>query len=37
MTVITKTIKVDSKGENDMVDIIDETLKPYWKVSLRMV
>src|SRR5689334_23256130 len=27
MTVITKAIKINSKGENDMVDITDQTLK----------
>ena len=27
MTVITKTIEINSKGENDMVDITDQTLK----------
>ena len=27
MTVITKTIEIKSKGENDMVDITDQTLK----------
>ena len=35
MTVITKTIKVDFKGENDMVDITDQTLKAILESKLK--
>jgi secondary thiamine-phosphate synthase enzyme len=35
MTGITKTIKVDSKGENDMVDITDRTLKAIQETNLE--
>jgi thiamine phosphate synthase YjbQ (UPF0047 family) len=34
MTVITKTIKINSKGENDMVDITDQTLKAIFESKL---
>jgi secondary thiamine-phosphate synthase enzyme len=35
MTVITKTIKVNSKGENDMVDITHQTLKAILESKLE--
>ena len=35
MTVITKTIKINSKGENDMVDITDQTLKAILESKLE--
>jgi secondary thiamine-phosphate synthase enzyme len=35
MTVITKTIEIKSKGENDMVDITDETLKAILESKLE--
>jgi secondary thiamine-phosphate synthase enzyme len=35
MTVITKTIKINSKGENDMVDITDQTLKAILESKLK--
>jgi secondary thiamine-phosphate synthase enzyme len=34
MTVITKTIEIKSKGENDMVDITDQTLKAIFESKL---
>jgi secondary thiamine-phosphate synthase enzyme len=34
MTVITKTIEINSKGENDMVDITDQTLKAILESNL---
>src|SRR5919202_203704 len=34
MTVITKTIEINSKGENDMVDIIVQTLRTILKSKL---
>jgi secondary thiamine-phosphate synthase enzyme len=35
MTVITKAIKINSKGENDMVDITDQTLKAIEESNLK--
>ena len=35
MTVITKAIKINSKGENDMVDITDQTLKAVHETHLE--
>ena len=35
MTVITKAIKINSKGENDMVDITDQTLKAIHETNLE--
>jgi secondary thiamine-phosphate synthase enzyme len=35
MTVITKMIKINSKGENDMVDITDQTLKAIQESKLK--
>ncbi|MFL6349820.1 MAG: YjbQ family protein, partial [Nitrososphaeraceae archaeon] len=35
MTVITKAIKINSKGENDMVDITDQTLKAIQESKLN--
>jgi secondary thiamine-phosphate synthase enzyme len=35
MTVITKTIKINSKGENDMVDITDQTLNAVLESKLE--
>src|ERR687888_2128981 len=35
MTVITKTIKINSKGENDMVDITDQTSKAIQESKLK--
>jgi secondary thiamine-phosphate synthase enzyme len=35
MTVITKAIKINSKGENDMVDITDQTLKAVHEAHLE--
>jgi secondary thiamine-phosphate synthase enzyme len=35
MTVITKTIEINSKGENDMVDITDQTLKAILESKLE--
>jgi secondary thiamine-phosphate synthase enzyme len=35
MTVITKTIEIKSKGENDMVDITDLTLKAIFESKLE--
>jgi secondary thiamine-phosphate synthase enzyme len=35
MTVITKTIKINSTGENDMVDITDQTLKAIQESKLK--
>ena len=35
MTVITKTIEINSKGENDMVDITDQTLKAIFESKLE--
>lgn len=35
MTVITKAIKINSKGENDMVDITDRTLKAIQETNLE--
>jgi secondary thiamine-phosphate synthase enzyme len=35
MTVITKTIKIKSKEENDMVDITDQTLKAIFESKLE--
>ncbi|MFL6321413.1 MAG: secondary thiamine-phosphate synthase enzyme YjbQ [Nitrososphaeraceae archaeon] len=35
MTVITKAIKINSKGENDMVDITDQTLKAIQESKLK--
>ena len=35
MTVITKTIEIKSKGENDMVDITDQTLKAILESKLE--
>jgi secondary thiamine-phosphate synthase enzyme len=35
MTVITKTIEINSKGENDMVDITDQTLKAIFESRLE--
>jgi thiamine phosphate synthase YjbQ (UPF0047 family) len=35
MTVITKAIKINSKGENDMVDITDQTLKAIHESKLK--
>ena len=35
MTVITKTIEIKSKGENDMVDITDKTLKAIFESKLE--
>ena len=35
MTVITKAIKINSKGENDMVDITDQTLKAIHETNLK--
>ncbi|MFL6410354.1 MAG: secondary thiamine-phosphate synthase enzyme YjbQ [Nitrososphaeraceae archaeon] len=34
-TVITKAIKINSKGENDMVDITDQTLKAIQESKLK--
>ena len=35
MTVITKTIEINSKGENDMVDITDQALKAIFESKLE--
>jgi thiamine phosphate synthase YjbQ (UPF0047 family) len=35
MTVITKTIKIKSKEENDMIDITDQTLKAIFESKLE--
>jgi secondary thiamine-phosphate synthase enzyme len=35
MAVITKTIEIKSKGENDMVDITDQTLKAILETKLE--
>jgi secondary thiamine-phosphate synthase enzyme len=35
MTVITKAIKINSKGENDMVDITVQTLKAIHETNLK--
>jgi secondary thiamine-phosphate synthase enzyme len=35
MTVITKTIEIKSKGDNDMVDITDQTLKAIFESKLE--
>jgi secondary thiamine-phosphate synthase enzyme len=35
MTVITKEIEINSKGENDMVDITDQTLKAILESKLE--
>src|ERR687888_2391033 len=35
MTVITKTIKIKSKEENDMIDITDQTLKAIQESKLK--
>ena len=35
MTVITKAIKINSKGENDMVDITGQTLKAVHETDLE--
>lgn len=35
MTVITKTIEINSKGENDMVDITDQTSKAILESKLE--
>jgi thiamine phosphate synthase YjbQ (UPF0047 family) len=35
MTVITRAIKINSKGENDMVDITDQTLKAMQESKLK--
>jgi secondary thiamine-phosphate synthase enzyme len=35
MTVITKAIKINSNGENDMVDITDQTLKAVHETNLK--
>ena len=35
MTVITKTIEINSKGENDMIDITDQTLKAIQESKLK--
>jgi secondary thiamine-phosphate synthase enzyme len=35
MTVITKTIEINSKGENDMIDITDQTLKAIFESKLE--
>src|SRR5919199_5239986 len=35
MTVITRAIKINSKGENDMVDITDQTLKAILESKLE--
>ena len=35
MTVITKTIEINSKGENDMVDLTDQTLKAILESKLE--
>jgi secondary thiamine-phosphate synthase enzyme len=35
MTVITKTIEIKSKGENDMVDITDQTFKAIFESKLE--
>jgi secondary thiamine-phosphate synthase enzyme len=35
MTVITKTIEINSKGENDIVDITDQTLKAILESKLQ--
>src|SRR5919202_5072035 len=35
MTVITKTIEINSKGENDMVDITDQALKAIFESKLQ--
>ena len=35
MTVITKTIEINSNGENDMVDITDQTLKAILESKLE--
>jgi secondary thiamine-phosphate synthase enzyme len=35
MTVITKTIEIKSKGENDMVDITDQALKAIFESKLE--
>ena len=35
MTVSTKTIEINSKGENDMVDITDQTLKAILESKLE--
>jgi secondary thiamine-phosphate synthase enzyme len=35
MTVITKTIEINSKGENDIVDITDQTLKAILESKLE--
>ena len=35
MTVIIKAIKINSKGENDMIDITDQTLKAIQESKLK--
>jgi secondary thiamine-phosphate synthase enzyme len=35
MTVITKAIKINSNGENDMVDITDQTLKAVQETNIK--
>src|SRR5919199_5474893 len=35
MTVITRAIKINSKGENDMIDITDQTLKAIQESKLK--
>ncbi len=35
MAIITKTIEINSKGENDMVDITDQTLKAILESQLE--
>ena len=35
MTVITKTIEINSKGENDIVDITDQTLKAIFESKVE--
>ena len=35
MTVITKTIEINSKGENDMVNITDQTLNAILESKLE--
>lgn len=35
MTVITKAIKINSNGENDMVDITDQTFKALHETNLK--
>jgi thiamine phosphate synthase YjbQ (UPF0047 family) len=37
ITVITRTIEIKSKGEKDMVDITDQTLKAILESNLGMV